>query len=171
MALPAKEAMTMELRVYVPVSGHPASAGILPGSGIVGTPQAGGRILADYEGNRFGGDSLVVYADRVHHAAGRHTSRYPTVARSLVPADSLREVGWWDQDTGLVAPHGPDEAALLAGWLGTEHLDDRELQATSGGHAIRRELRAALASPDPAMRMFARQQARRHGLDAQGDRL
>ena len=72
----------MILTVYVPA--RPALH-IRDGSGIVGSPgDEGGRVRIDYEGNIYGSPALRTYATRVFHAAGRHLTRYPTIARAWV---------------------------------------------------------------------------------------
>jgi hypothetical protein len=94
------------LTVYVPVAGSRLRGWILPGSGIVGTVQPGtGRVLIDYEGNKYGAASLGPYEERVYHAHDRHTWRgrgYPTIARALVPFEELIEVGFYDPETRTV---------------------------------------------------------------------
>jgi len=93
---------------------------IVAGSGIVGTPNpveamAADRmsfaermlndeplalVLIDYEGNLYGAVGLDTYEGRVRRAYERHVSRYPTVARMLVPAAELVQIGWYDPETG-----------------------------------------------------------------------
>ena len=53
------------------------------GSGIVGSPSEdrSGLVRIDFEGNIYGAQSLKTYWDRLFHAAGRHVTGYPTVAR------------------------------------------------------------------------------------------
>lgn len=136
----------MRLNVYVPKPQTPAWFHIDRRSGIVGTP--GKRcepdhIEVDYEGNRFGAMNIVTWADRVHHAADRHTFNdgrgYPTVARMTTPAHDLTLVGTFN----LGEPHGvelTDEAAqpgtpereALLDWLAVdeEDLDPGELRTT-----------------------------------------
>jgi hypothetical protein len=110
--------------VYVPLGRLAAS--ILPGSGVVGTPQEEGRVLVDYEGNRYGAVNMVTLADRVRQAWGRHARRYPTVARQLVRADELIHVGWFLPALGeIVLLAGEQET--LARWLGSPSLDGAEL--------------------------------------------
>jgi hypothetical protein len=41
---------------------------------------------------------MQTYAEKVQHAAGRHVTNYPTVARMLVPATDLRWVGTYDYE-------------------------------------------------------------------------
>lgn len=152
-------------RVYVPVAGHPAVADVLPGSGIVGAPE-GGHVLIDFEGNRNGASNIVTFADRVHHAAGRAATRYPTVARRLVPREAVSEVGGYDEDEGVVVLDGPDAAETLAAWLGVAALDEAQLRSTGAHHERRREAQAAMRSLNPALRLWARREAARIGLDS-----
>ena len=53
------------------------------GSGIVGSPSedVSGQFRIDFEGNLYGAENLKTYWDRLFHAAGRHVTGYPTVAR------------------------------------------------------------------------------------------
>jgi hypothetical protein len=53
------------------------------GSGIVGSPSEdrSGLVRIDFEGNIYGTLNLANYWDRLFHAAGRHVTGYPTVAR------------------------------------------------------------------------------------------
>jgi hypothetical protein len=135
-------------RVYVPRPGSRYEQLIDGGSGIVGTLEENGRIVLDYEGNRYSSPSLAGYADRVHHAAGRHGVRYPTIARALVDPDEVIEVGDYDYETGVVTLYGAEERELLEHWLGSGPLDDGELR-TKGNtrHTMRREVEQLLANP------------------------
>jgi hypothetical protein len=101
------------LTVYVPAGpGLP----IRDGSGIVGSPVAeGARLRIDNEGNVYASPALRTYATRVFHAAGRHLTRYPTVARAWVAPEALRAVGTWNHHTRHLSLS--DEAAVAA-WLG-----------------------------------------------------
>lgn len=157
----------MEHRVYVPAPDHPAVADIAPGSGVVGRAQ-GAMVLADFEGNLHGADNIRTLADRLHHAAGRAATRYPTVARRLVPAEALLAVGWYDEQSGRLVPDDAEAEAHLAGWLGRQALDPDELETTGAFHEHRRAVSAATASPDPAMRWWAGREAARLGIDGRG---
>lgn len=117
----------VQLPVFVPAPDAPVRASILPGSGIVGTFEHG-RLLCDYEGNRYGSPELSRYADRVFHAFGRHVEHYPTVARVWVAPEQMIEVGWFDRRTGRVELHDDPARQLLSGWLGVESVDPAELQ-------------------------------------------
>ena len=113
------------LAIYVPAPGSPGCTGIIEGSGIVGTPAAEDRVLIDYEGARYDQVNMVTWADRLVHAAGRHTQRYPTVARRVVRASELLEVGQFDPDECRAYLDGEHNDALVA-WLGIQgnnHVD------------------------------------------------
>jgi hypothetical protein len=91
--------------VYVPSPTSPLRKTIRAGSGIVGTTQADGRILIDYEGNLYGAVGLEVYEERVFHAYDRHTWHgvgYPTVARQLVDRDEVIKVGTYNHEAKAV---------------------------------------------------------------------
>lgn len=80
-----------DLDIFVPAIGTVARRVIAPGSAIVGKA-TGQDVLVDYEGgiyrmNRFDFESFL------QSAAGRHTVRYPTVARMLLPVGHLIKVG------------------------------------------------------------------------------
>jgi hypothetical protein len=158
----------MELRVYLPTPGRPTT--IAAGSGIVGTPQPGGQVLIDYEGNLYRSRSMGCYADRVDTAASRHTTHYPTVARALVPAEHLVHLGFYDPRTGTVDLSGdlelPQARQALADWCCVDPADvDAELSTRAvARHRMLREVHAARASGDPRLARLARQMARRHNL-------
>lgn len=124
--------------LYIPVPD--ALHTILPGSGIVGTDH-GERVLVDYEGNRYGSESFKTYADRCLHAAGRHVTNYPTIARAFMPANQLRPVGTFDDLFGEVHLDAGQEATL-AQWLGVDTLDPQELLTTDRGRTSLRTVRA-----------------------------
>lgn len=102
---------------------------IAPGSGVVGTPIANdpATVCVDYEGNLYGAENIVTFADRVMVAAQRHADRAPTRARAYLPASALTEVGEWDGRTVTVYF---DAMGSLAGWLGATHLVGSELYPT-----------------------------------------
>ena len=108
--------MDNRLNVYVPA---PASdLGIVPGSGIVGTRQERTThrcrlVLIDYEGNLYGAMNIRTLEDRLHHAAGRHIMRYPTVARRLARVSELVFVGDYYYDEKRLLVVRPD---LLEEW-------------------------------------------------------
>jgi hypothetical protein len=90
----------MTLTVYIPKPGSFLSKTVLDGSAIVGSPAAGGRVRIDYEGGKFG--QFGSWREMLDHAAGRHVTNYPTIARMWVdPADVL-EVGTFDYDTRVL---------------------------------------------------------------------
>ena len=113
-----------ELRVYVPADESVFERAFLPASAIVGSPAVDGGILVDFEGNRYGSESLQRFDHRLLIAAGRHIERYPTVARMVVPAEELIPVGWYNADTEEL---DVDDATALADWLGQPYKKGLEL--------------------------------------------
>jgi hypothetical protein len=154
----------MLFTVYVPAV--VAATTIDPGSGIVGTGQ-GDRLLIDFEGNRFGSSTMVTFADRVHHAAGRHKDRYPTIARHLVKPESMRKVGTFDDERGEVALDSSAAAAALAQWcsLGPTELAAQLLTAGSARHSVRREIVSALATGSPDAAFAVRHMSSQFGFN------
>lgn len=150
------------LTVYVPAPTAPIRYTIATRSGIVGTPKDDGQVRIDYEGNLHGASNIVTFADRVAQAAGRHTTNYPTIARAWVPSTNLVPVGRWDDTDGIVTV---DNYEALAAWLHIETIPDGELLASGARYEHRRALVDALRSPDPAVRRFAAQEAKRLDLD------
>ena len=115
----------MNLTVYVPSVDGPLDALIDRGSGIVGSPDASpDHVRIDFEGNRYGAANIITFADKVAHAAGRHETHYPTVARAFVPREHLIAVGQFDGDRVEV---GDSEA--LTDWLGDYTDDDLRITA------------------------------------------
>lgn len=143
----------MELNVYVPRSGHVTS--IDPGSGIVGAVEESGRLTVDYEGNRNRASNIRTYADRVLHAHGRHTVRYPTIARQSVPVETMIWVGTFDDHTHTFDLGGgelPEAEAreLLAAWCALAAGDlDAELVCTDPSPAERGRIRDMLSGRHP----------------------
>lgn len=115
-----------EVIVYLPAPGHPAIAGILPGSGIVGRPLED-EVLIYYEGAIHGQVGMEHLADRVGHAYQRMRNRYPTIAVRVVPRESLVVVGTFDPRGGRILLTGPLSERAVAGWIGVSELDPAEL--------------------------------------------
>lgn len=129
--------MTGHLTVYIPHRGRDLdmSERIAPGAGIVGTQLADpDLVMIDYEANLHGSSNIVTYADRVYHAASRHTDKYPTVTRSVVRASDLLDIGEWDMATTVLVY--PAAVPMLGEWLGIEPtaglLDPGELIRSDG---------------------------------------
>lgn len=125
----------MTVLVLIPEPG----TGIDPGSGVVaGTPGTPGPptgyLTVWYEGNRHGAVNLERWADRVHNAADRMLTRYPTIAMRNLPAEQLRAIGTYDPDTGEFTPGIPHWRAALEAWLGRPVTDDD----LTPSHAARR---------------------------------
>jgi hypothetical protein len=71
-----------------------ALAGVARGSGMVASYSRDGWVVVDFEGDvATARDPGRTYADRVHSAAGRHITAYPTIARREVPVDQVLRVG------------------------------------------------------------------------------
>lgn len=104
----------LPLRIYVPREGSSARAAVAERSGVVGSPGEDGCLILDYEANMHGAVNIKTFADKVHHAAGRHTARYPTRARTEVDTDAVVEVGVYDGGT-VILHAGAEE--LVATWL------------------------------------------------------
>jgi hypothetical protein len=173
--------------VVVPApAANPALVTILVGSGIVAMPadqwrqrpedapwpqstvesvQAADRLVLDYEGNRYGSESFKTWADRVHHAYGRQAQRYPTAARSHVPASAVQIVATYNPLEGEITLLDGADINQLTLWLGADPTASGELRTTrSAAHDQRREIRAALAAGVIGRRTLAAY-ARRHGHD------
>jgi hypothetical protein len=151
-----------DVEVFVPVPG--ALTTIHPGSGIVGSGE-GDRLRCDYEGGRHGSAGLQHYADRVHHAWGRHSVGYPTVARAWLEPQTLISVGFYSPARGEILLHDQQASEQLAGWLGVAKVTP-DLLLTAGvmRHQMRRETLAAAHSGDPRQMMAAREMSRRYSL-------
>lgn len=67
-------------------------------------------------------------ADRVAQAAARLRFEDATVAKAIVPAESLVEVGRYDGVEGRVELAGENAERELCRWLGVEQLDPAELK-------------------------------------------
>lgn len=122
--------------VYVPVD--PAGVSIAGvalntikrGSGIVGSAwqHDARQLVIDFEGNLYRASNVRTFADRVRQAWGRHSQEYPTVARMVVPAETLVQVAWYEPDDEEVDVL---DRQTLAAWLDCDESDlDEELQTT-----------------------------------------
>lgn len=159
--MPSEDIDLTAVAVYVPVPG--ADFGALPGSALVGSRE-GRALVLDLEGNHYDTPGLRRYADRLHHAWGRHESRYPTVARRVVDPAQVLRVGCYDPREGQLLLDDELSKARLRDWLGIETIGEDELQAGGARFDERRALRAALADPRSAeqARWFIRHQGRQH---------
>lgn len=139
---------TSPVTVYVPAAATPGTSRIRSRSGIVGSAGDSGRVLVDYEGDLYGPtEQFQFWADRVHHAWGRHVDRYPIVARALLAADELTAVGSYDPLNGVVTVDDDHVDEVLA-WLQLPGRDELAAQCETHSvarHQQRREIRAALA--------------------------
>jgi len=128
----------MKLAVYLPRPGTLAAVIIDAGSGVIGARE-GDRLLADYEGARYSFQSSWSYADRVMHAAKRHASNYPTIARGLFPAEEFEEIGVYDDQLGTVTLAGPEAEERLKEWLGRP-VGEADLLTSELRHERRRRM-------------------------------
>jgi hypothetical protein len=120
--------MPNRLAVFVPVSAAtPIATIVARGSAIIGEACSDGSegVTVDYEGALNGQANIKTYADRARHAFGRQITRYPTVARCVVPRSELRQVGWFDPESGIALFDDAHEA--VASWLGVAAIDPQEL--------------------------------------------
>ena len=103
----------LELTIYVPID---PDCGIHPGSGVVGHRllAQNSRLLVYFEGGIYGQSGLDEFESRLYHAASRLLYRAPTVARMVLPAESLCAVGTYDLETRVLVVH--DQPALDA-WI------------------------------------------------------
>jgi hypothetical protein len=99
--------------LYVPAGAD--THGIDPRSAIVANVEQRGNdmLLVYYEGGRYA-SNLKQYSQRVLVAAGRQSERYPTLGKSMLPAQDLKEVGTFDLEAQTMDI--TDRAALKA-WL------------------------------------------------------
>lgn len=130
----------MLLSLYIPSPS--CSYPIHPGSAIVGsTPQDDVQVLVYFEGNLYGAENMRAYEQRVEHAAGRLTQRYPTIAKAMLRPTDLVRVGSYETDAHLLEIEQPD---ALETWAGekvvsgvTQWARDRELQRRFKEHVRR----------------------------------
>jgi len=109
-------------------------ASIDPKSAIVGRPDASDandRTVIYYQGNRYGAENIVTFADRAMLAAGRLAEKYPTLTCCAVPHQALTLVGWFAAGHGVEVTDA-NGLIELAKWLGMfdgERLDSDALHA------------------------------------------
>jgi hypothetical protein len=84
-------------RLYIPRPGSHAAEFIAPGSAIVGHELEDGRIEIYYEGSIYGPHKP--FEEKLLHAWDRCVVSYPTIARSILEADELIQVGVVDAIT------------------------------------------------------------------------
>lgn len=125
--------MHERLAVYVPNDAatellSATVAHIIRGSGIVGVEVPTDdepRVQIYYEGNRYGSQNIVTFADRCYFAASRLTERYPTVAQAYVRADAVKQAGWFYVREKRVEIRDVQDMIALAHWLEIPVGDDR----------------------------------------------
>ena len=144
------------MRVLVLIPTNPTTT-ILPGSGVVaGGDRADaplGYFRVWYEGNTTA-TNLQRYADRVHCAADRMLTCYPTSAVRNAPAEDFISLGFYLPDTGEFDWQVPHWRPALSEWLGRP-VTDEDLTTTLAQHEARREMKR-LRSGTPEDQMNAR---------------
>lgn len=90
----------MQLAIFCPKPSTPLATTLKAGSAIVGDPTAltEGRVCIYYEGNVYNAENMRYFSERLLHAAGRLTTKYPTVAQAFISLDELDEVGVYNTD-------------------------------------------------------------------------
>jgi hypothetical protein len=113
---------------------------IAPGSGVVTGGDRGdadsGELRVWFEGNLFNAVNLQRWADRVHCAAERMRTNYPTTAVRNFPGECFRAVAFYDPETGRFDWQVPGWRALLSDWLGRP-VEDEDLQTSLVAHEER----------------------------------
>jgi hypothetical protein len=128
-----------EIVVYLPNGGGRATADIVPGSAIVGRPDAGSdQVTIYFEGAIYDHENVRTLADRANQAAGRMLQRYPTTEMRAVPRDVLMAVGTFDPQRRQIFLTGPHSEGAVAEWLGMVQLDPTELRTSreAGGFHV-----------------------------------
>jgi hypothetical protein len=150
------------VRVFVPTPGSRFARIVRPGSAVVSADGPAAELLrVDFEGGSQA-SNIATFADRCHHAAGRHLTNYPTAARSLAPLPQLVQIGSYDDESGEVSLDNDDARAALAAWLRTDTLERELLTEGTARHMMRREVIELRTRGDFAQ---ARWLARHYHLD------
>ena len=86
-----------ELVILVPKHGSRPEMVIDKASGVVADESATfdppDHVMVYFEGNRYGASNMNRYEEKLLHAAGRLSSKYPTVARAVFRWDEFDIVG------------------------------------------------------------------------------
>lgn len=115
----------MIVPLYIPTASNRHA--ILPGAALVGEWDfMVGRVMLDFEGNKYGAVNLQRYIERCMVAWHRHATRYPTVSRIWVLSGEVSEIGFLDTERKRAAV-GPNDLPRLAQWLDMETVPEREL--------------------------------------------
>lgn len=159
------------LDIYVP--GGVAAALIKPRSAIVGRPH-GDRILVDFEGGLHGSETHRTFSGRLVSAAGRHITRYPTVARAAYPPEALIRVGLYDSAGERI--ERIDAPGVLAHWLAPESIPANGPYAPNDERVFHRVLAYAAIVPESTqLAQFGRHApamvGRHHGVIEDFDRI
>lgn len=151
MPSPVDDVSVRSLPLVVPAD--PARSLIEPGSAIVARPFDEGRVLCDYEGNRYGAVNLQRFAERAWVAFSRAVDNYPTTARCSLDADDVVEIGVFDADERVVHLYD-DKVSVAADWIGVDEVADLQLSASGRSPAVSSGPRAGGAvQPVPVRRL------------------
>lgn len=116
---------------------------IHPGSGVVTggdrSDAPPGYLRVWYEGSTTA-TNLQRWADRVHCAADRMLTGYPTSAVRNAPGDDFIALGFYSPDTGEFDWQVPHWRTALSEWLGRPVTDD-DLTTTISHHQALREMK------------------------------
>ncbi len=126
------------IKVYIPSDqGRTEPAYLLPGSAIVAyDDQPPSQALdAYYEGNAYQCSNLQSFEEKAVVAAGRLHSRYPTIARSLIPRDLLLEVG----ELQMLSDPEPPNFRMLPPHLRKQFKPRERLRFVATHHAQQRK--------------------------------
>ena len=108
----------MNLLIYVPVPGSPATTFLAPQSAIVGkrTETSTEWVTCYFEGNLYNAINLGRFHERLACAAGRCVTVYPTGALCAFPESELIIVGDYDAPPYRIGTIS--NPAALAAWAG-----------------------------------------------------
>lgn len=130
---------------------------IARGSGVVtGGERAHaplGHMRVWFEGNLNGAVNLERWADRVHCAADRMLSGYPTTAVRDLPGAQFQAVAFYDPGSGIFDWQVPYWRSALSEWLGRSIVDE-DIETSLALHESKRAM-SRLRSGAPQERMMA----------------
>ena len=90
---------TNELPIFVPTPDEMERTSLAPGSAIIGikyVDEERTQVLCYYEGNIYNACNMETFEDKCMFAAARGVQKAPTVAFSVFPIESLKQVGVYD---------------------------------------------------------------------------
>lgn len=141
------ETVITTYRVLVPRPKTRASAIIDAGSGVVSDCEVDteGRIEVWFEGNRHKAANLNTYGQRVGSAAGRLSTRYPTIAKATCPVEEFIVVGEFSfsHDWSTFALKIDDDFTVAA-WCGVASIQSDGKTAIAALKQMVLEMRSAV---------------------------